>query len=250
MSISASTLRKLGALNLSPDQMAAVLDVFADQVQADEDRRAKQRARTNKSRAGACDRNVTVTLQDTLQPCDEACDSADIGSLSPIPLLSPTPPNNPLTPKPSIKSNSRASRLPDDWVLTGPNLAYALSKGFAEPQIVSMHEAFCAWAWSASGQNATKRNWDQAWRSWVLREKPNGNARAGPVRATTVYQRNRQEAREILDELDDFATGRSGGNQTHSGFLSGDSGERPEELRSGAGGPLIDLPGSSYRAGG
>lgn len=174
----------------------------------------------------------------------ESVDGADIGSLSPIPLLSPTPPNNPLTPKPSLKSNSRASRLPDDWILTGPNLAYALSKGFAEPQIVSMHEAFCAWAWSASGKNAVKRSWDQAWRSWVLREKPSGNARAGPSRPATAYQQRRQETQEILDELGDFATGRSGSHETHSGFLSGHPGERPQELRGGIGSTVVHLPSS------
>ena len=45
MSLHASTLRKLAALNLSAEQMAGVIGVLADIEDADEARKANQRER-------------------------------------------------------------------------------------------------------------------------------------------------------------------------------------------------------------
>ena len=154
--ISAATLRKLAELNLSPDQMAGVLSLLADQAQAEEDRKAAQRERTRRSRAS---RNVDVTLQQrdgNETVTRNACDNAETVSLSPIPLLPPTPPNNPLTPNPIQKPNSaRGFRLPENWTLTGPDLAFALSKGFTEAQTAEIFEKFTNYWWSATGAKAT-----------------------------------------------------------------------------------------------
>lgn len=48
--ISAATLRKLGTLGLSAEQMAGVLDLLADQMQADEDRARAEEAKREKDR--------------------------------------------------------------------------------------------------------------------------------------------------------------------------------------------------------
>ena len=80
-----------------------------------------------------------------------------------------------------------------------------------------------------------------------------GAIRAGagpPVRAMTVAQRNRQETREILDELDDFARRSRGGGEADFGLLPGYSGERPETVRGGVGGAVIDLSPTGHRESG
>ena len=254
--ISGDVLDAMVASGCTAEQIASVVKAaFASDEEATERRRAKAREikraqRASEKAALAVSTGQSWTSQDNAGQGETTEDKVDNGSLSPIPLLSPTPPNNPLTPKPSIKSNSRACRLPDDWVLTGPNLAYALSRGFAEPQIVSMHEAFCAWAWSASGKNAVKRSWDQAWRSWVLREKPNGNARAGPVRATTVYQQKQLLDLEAINGLEDFARRSRGGDGSDFEDSDGHPGARPQGVLSGPSGAVIDLPSRRGEAGG
>ncbi len=48
--ISAATLRKLGTLGLSAEQMAGVLDLLADQMQADEERVRADEMRREKDR--------------------------------------------------------------------------------------------------------------------------------------------------------------------------------------------------------
>ena len=80
-----------------------------------------------------------------------------------------------------------------------------------------------------------------------------GVIRAGadpPLRAMTVAQRNRQETREILDELDDFARRSRGGGEADFGLLPGYSGERPETVRGGVGGAVIDLSPTGHRESG
>jgi hypothetical protein len=136
-------------------------------------RQAAYRARQKENKES--DSNVSdVTVTDVTSRCvtvDNVTDNVTDGfSLSPVPLLPPTPPNNPLTPKPSSKNNQRGSRLPADWTMNGPDLAYALSKNLSEPEAFDLFERFCSWAWSASGANAVKVNWHQAWQGWVQRE--------------------------------------------------------------------------------
>lgn len=213
--ISSATLRKLAELNLSPEQMTGVLSLLADQAQAEEDRKAAQRERTRKSRAS---RNAAVTLQDRDGNEDvtlRACDNEETVSLSPVPPSSPPhPPNNPLTPFPIQKTNSaRGFRLPEDWSLTGPDLAFALSKGFSEQQTGEIFEKFTNYWWSATGAKATKKNWHQAWKVWVLNTKPMPRAGPSPAKPLTPYQQQKQETKDILDGLKAYATGsdRSGG---------------------------------------
>lgn len=61
MTINASTLRKLAALNLSSEQMTGVLDLIAGMSEDEEARKAAQRERTRRARDKQ--RNATVTLQ-------------------------------------------------------------------------------------------------------------------------------------------------------------------------------------------
>lgn len=77
-----------------------------------------------------------------------------------------------------------------------------------------------------------------------------GVIRAGadpPLRAMTVAQRNRQETREILDDLEDFARRSGGSGEADFGVLPGHPGERSETLRGGTGRAVVDLSGSGRR---
>jgi len=58
MSLDAAALRRLASLNLSPEQMAGVLDVLASMTEQEEARKAAQRERTRKFRE-----KIGVTLQ-------------------------------------------------------------------------------------------------------------------------------------------------------------------------------------------
>ena len=80
-----------------------------------------------------------------------------------------------------------------------------------------------------------------------------GVIRAGadpPLRAMTVAQRNRQETREILDDLEDFARRSGGSGEADFGVLPGHPGERSETLRGGAGRAAIDISGGGRRESG
>lgn len=80
-----------------------------------------------------------------------------------------------------------------------------------------------------------------------------GVIRAGadpPLRAMTVAQRNRQETREILDDLEDFARRSGGSGEADFGVLPGHPGERSETLRGGTGRAVVDLSGSGRRESG
>lgn len=157
----------------------------------------------------------------------ESTDNVDTVSLSPVPLLSPTPPNNPLTPNPIQKTNKRGHRLPADWTMNGPDLAYALGKGLSEREAGELFERFCSWAWSASGPNAVKINWHQAWQGWVQRDATKiMAARASPTgKPLTAFQQRRQETKDILDDLDNFARNGSQGGEAHPRLLPGYSGQ-------------------------
>jgi hypothetical protein len=72
----------------------------------------------------------------------------------------------------------------------------------------------------------------------------------GPPRQLTEFQRGRNETKDILNDLENFATGSSGRGQENPRLLSGNSGERSEGLRGGTGGDIIDLPAGGYRSSG
>lgn len=56
----------------------------------------------------------------------------------------------------------------------------------------------------------------------------------------TEFQRGRNETKDILDDLGNFAAGGSS-STSDPGFLSGDPGERPERIRSGSGADIVAL---------
>lgn len=169
--IKAEVLDALVAAGCTPEQIAAAVKASMGKSSGAA-RQAAYRARLKEKEANDSDVTVTEVTQSDVTLRNVTNDVTDGFSLSPVPLLSPIPPNNPLTPKPSSKINKRGHRLPDDWTMSGPDLAYALSKNLSEREAVDLFERFCSWAWAASGPNALKANWHQAWQGWVQRDGP------------------------------------------------------------------------------
>lgn len=169
--IKAEVLDALVASGCSPEQIAAAVKASMSKSSG-ASRQAAYRARLKKMNAAERDENVTEVTQRDVTERNVTNNVTDGFSLSPVPLLPPIPPNNPLTPKPSSKINKRGHRLPEDWTMSGPDLAYALSKNLSEREAIDLFERFCSWAWAASGPNALKANWHQAWQGWVQRDGP------------------------------------------------------------------------------
>lgn len=69
-----------------------------------------------------------------------------------------------------------------------------------------------------------------------------------PKRQLTESQQRRRETQEILNDLQNYASG--GRSPENPRLLPGNSGERPEGLRGGAGGAVIDLSPSGRVSGG
>lgn len=226
-----------------------------EKVKAEKREKDKLRQRAKRERekgalkieASEMSRDVTSCHADTE---GQGVTQRDTVSLSPVPLLSPTPPNNPLTPKPIQKINSRAHRLPDDWQLSDADRAYGVAKGLNASEIAGLGERFSSWAWSAGGQNARKVDWHKAWQGWVQRDGPKLiQARAGP-RPTTFAQQRRVEHQGILNDLDNIGGTGGYGSQENPEFLSGNSGERSEAIRGGSGSNLIEISPGGYRQSG
>jgi hypothetical protein len=62
----------------------------------------------------------------------------------------------------------RATRLPNDWVPSENDLAFATSKGLAVRQIETEALKFLNYWTSKSGQGATKTDWSKTWQNWIL----------------------------------------------------------------------------------
>ena len=67
--------------------------------------------------------------------------------------------------KPSPKS--RATRLPDDWVLPMECGQWAVNEGWAETTIRAESEKFRDYWIGVGGQKGRKANWPATWRNWM-----------------------------------------------------------------------------------
>lgn len=103
MPLDATTLRKLAALSLKPEQMAGVLSILADMQQTEDERKTKQRERKARSR----DKTVTVTGQER----DRGEDRSVPGS--PDKREIPQTPLEKTNPSSSLRSDSQITRAPE-----------------------------------------------------------------------------------------------------------------------------------------
>ena len=177
------------ASGCTAEQIAAVVKAsLAEVEQAKSDKRAKgaERQRRHRER-NAASRAVTVT------ECD---------SVTEAPLSLPLSPQTPLTPThtPVKKQPARKGhRLPDDWQPKPlpPELAKAVATwppGAVERELARFRD----WAAAATGPNATKSDWDAAWRNWLRKADDEGRHRraANDSKSTATAT---ERARAILN---------------------------------------------------
>lgn len=80
------------------------------------------------------------------------------------PLISPNGENPP----------TRATRLPDDFVIPVEWLDWAIERrGWQREAAVEEGECFCRY-WQAKGSGATKRSWKKTWENWVIASRREG----------------------------------------------------------------------------
>lgn len=177
MSISASTLRRLAALNLAPQAMAEVLSIIADLTAVEEARKAKDRARKFRGDSEEIPRNETGK-------------STDVSVENPVPHASaPAEPkitnsSEPLEKQESKKvsksttpSASRGTRIPDGFV---PDIEAAVAEGMNRSQAEREAEKFRDWWAAAPGAKGLKADWPATWRTWYRKRLEDYPARAGP----------------------------------------------------------------------
>jgi len=176
MAMNLETLRLLVAKGLSAEDILAVaetMDAPAGRSAAAE-RQARYRARQKTQ-------PETVTDDVTSDVTRDATDSDAAPSLSRPPLSSPqTPQQTPPThTHPDTKPRARKGhRLPDDWEpapLTG-EIAQVVA-GWPPGAIERELARFRDWAASATGPNATKSDWQAAWRNWLRKADDDGRHR-------------------------------------------------------------------------
>lgn len=210
MSVSSSTLRKLAELRLDPDQMAGVLELLAEQQEAEEARKAAQRDRTRRSRAKR-DGNVTDTSQS----------QGGNVAVSPKKETSPTPPKEKTTPSQSVAnatSQKRAARLSSDWSLPVDWREDAIAAGLPADRIEV--EARKMRDWSLSSPKGAKLDWRATWRNWVRQAAESlPKARGSPPRQPTPRGSDHFDA--YAEEISNGRAGNSRGDQGYRDDASG-----------------------------
>jgi hypothetical protein len=151
--------------------------------------------------------------------------------------------------KKESKRGARGTRIPPDFAIDDSDRAFAASLGIPPDTVEAETPQFIDYWSSVAGSKGVKLNWKATWRNRMRDlKKYQPTNRISQARPLTEFQRGRNETKDILNDLENFASGRSSGSQENPRLISGDSSERPKGLRSGAGGDVIDLPASSYRA--
>jgi hypothetical protein len=147
------------------------------------------------------------------------------------------------------RKNTRGTRCPPDFALDGDDRAFAAALGLP-PEIVEAETPQFIDYWSSvPGAKGVKLDWKATWRNRMRDLKKYQPAtRVGQARPLTEFQRGRNETKDILNDLDNFASGRGGGSQENTRLLPGNSSERSSGIRGGAGGDIISLPTAGHRS--
>lgn len=79
------------------------------------------------------------------------------------------------------KKTKSASRIPEDWRLSGKGHAFALGRGLTPDQIEWQVQRFVDYWKQSNSKTAEKRDWDAAWRTWAMRAvEADAKLRRGP----------------------------------------------------------------------
>lgn len=155
MSMTAAELRTLATLNLSPEQMAGVLELLAARIEKDDARRLAQAERKRLSR----DRAVTVTGQSGDNEVKKEIPHTPLEKTN----INIYTAREAEAVKPGV---SRGTRLPEPFLPLPNVIELARNLGFNDSEIKFEIAQFTDHWRAASGQNAVKRDWQAALRNW------------------------------------------------------------------------------------
>tara|TARA_R110000737_G_scaffold125041_2_gene157510 strand:+ start:5259 stop:5987 length:729 start_codon:yes stop_codon:yes gene_type:complete len=89
----------------------------------------------------------------------------------------------------------RGSRIADDWTLNESNIQHAQEKGYSDAEIRSVGQEFYDYWTAATGRNATARDWNAKWRTWVSNDiKFNGTPEQ-----RKINDRNKQGNQGVIE---------------------------------------------------
>jgi hypothetical protein len=137
--------------------------------------------------------------------------------------------------KQEVVARARGTRLKAGEFLTQPFIVVALDLGIDRGRIASIWEEFVDYWSEVPGQRGCKIAWLGAWRNNLKR-----NHCKSP-KPLTQHQIERENSRRILNDLDKFANGGSGG-KADPGLLRFDSSDGPASIYGGVRGVADDLP--------
>lgn len=80
-----------------------------------------------------------------------------------------------------VPRSTKGSRIPPDWQPGESGMAFAASKGLTNGQAANTLEKFRDHWTAASGQKASKADWQAAWRTWVRNEVEFSGKRQPPA---------------------------------------------------------------------
>lgn len=177
MSVSASTLRRLAALNLAPQAMAEVLSIIADLTAVEEERKAKDRARKIHGKSVESPRKIQET--DTENPAPYAGASR----------AEPETTNSSEDKKKEERKEERKSPpaavthaktlCPIDFQPSERAIAQGRELGLQLPAVYESRDTMVAWS---RGNGEKRLDWDAVFANWLRRDaaKARGSPPAKP----------------------------------------------------------------------
>ena len=157
------------------------------------------RASGEKRRAGKQNNNLD---ERSVQSSDEQSTEYRVQSTD----IPPNPPKG-------GSAKSRATRLPQDWVIPQEFQAWALSQGLSEFDVRKQADVFKDYWIAKAGKDGTKTDWFATWRNWIRRaveRRPvNGTApgksyQPGPALREVQERKRREEAAQQQQREDLF----------------------------------------------
>ena len=193
MPVSADMLRRLGALGLTMDQVAGVVEI----IDAEDDARRAAKRNGNRERQARYranhNNNATsrVTFRDDALSGVTTCDSSPEEKRKVSPCTpskektQPSPDLLSLPPEAQAPSNkSRGRTLPDDWKPTERHFAEAEKLGRDRDWVASQAERMRDWALANRNRAVAKKaDWDRMFLNWLRQQherNPAPQSRAPP----------------------------------------------------------------------
>lgn len=174
MPVTADGLRKLAALNLSGEALATVLEVVAESLSSDDERRRKDRERKALSRGKSTDSPQNVRRMSAEIPRTEAVPRAPIrervhDTKKEEDNISSLRSDIPKRQKSAIRLTLAFEPTP---VMREAGRDAGMSEGEIDLEGHKMRD------WSMSSKAGAKVDWEAAWRNWIRNRTP--SPRAGP----------------------------------------------------------------------